>query len=269
MAFFQCHLFSDALGMCSTVNVILPQASTRQIGLEGSTATELPPVLYLLHGLSDDQSIWMRRTSIERYVASLGIAVVMPNGHRSFYQNMDRGPACADFITEELPALMGRFFRISQRREDTFVAGLSMGGYGAFHAALSRPERYAGAASLSGALDMVGRIQEARNGDKTTFSLAEMEAVYGDLEGMAGGSGDLFALLRSAVEAHAALPALFAMCGEDDFLLDSNRRFADLAGELGVALDYRESPGAHMWAYWDRHIQDVLAWMTGICARGN
>src|SRR5690606_35149889 len=112
------------------------------------------PVLYLLHGLSDDDTIWLRRTSIERYVAGLGLAVVMPNVHRSFYADMAYGGQYWTFLTEELPRVAGDFFPLSDAREDNYVAGLSMGGYGAFKWALSYPERFAAAGSLSGVLDL-------------------------------------------------------------------------------------------------------------------
>ena len=119
--------------------------------MSGSVSEDVP-VLYLLHGLSDDDTIWSRRTSIERYVAPLGIAVVMPQVHQSFYSDEVHGLPFWTFLTEELPALVHGFFRTSTRREDTFVAGLSMGGYGAMKWALREPHRFAAAASLSGAL---------------------------------------------------------------------------------------------------------------------
>src|SRR5919199_4817483 len=155
MALLRCDFFSDALSLSTSMTVILPQQTSTQIGLVGAVGDEPPPVLYLLHGLSDDDTIWLRRTSIERYVAPLGLAVVMPQVHRSFYRDEAYGGKYWTFVSEELPELVRRFFRVSQTRDDTFVAGLSMGGYGALKLALRQPERFAAAASLSGALDVV------------------------------------------------------------------------------------------------------------------
>ena len=130
MAFLQCNFHSDALGMAASMNVILPQKSRTQIGMGGAeAAAEGAPVLYLLHGLSDDHTIWMRRTSIERYAATTGLVVVMPSVNRSFYNNTPDGMRFWDYISEELPALLPTFFHVSTRREDTFVAGLSMGSW--------------------------------------------------------------------------------------------------------------------------------------------
>ena len=149
MAFLQCNFHSDALGMAASMNVILPQKSRTQIGMGGAeAAAEGAPVLYLLHGLSDDHTIWMRRTSIERYAATTGLVVVMPSVNRSFYNNTPDGMRFWDYISEELPALLPTFFHVSTRREDTFVAGLSMGGFGAFKLALNHPDRYGVGQSL-------------------------------------------------------------------------------------------------------------------------
>ena len=148
MALIQCDFYSEVLQLSTSMNVILPQPARSRY-----------PVLYLLHGLSDDHTIWLRRTSIERFVDPLGLAVVMPAVHRSFYTDMAAGNRYWTFVGRELPALVRAFFPVSRRREDTFVAGLSMGGYGAFKLALSFPQRFAAAASLSGALDQAGAMQ--------------------------------------------------------------------------------------------------------------
>src|SRR6478752_8532516 len=131
MALMRCDFFSEVLGLSTSMTVILPQSTSGQIGMTGTERDGPPPVLYLLHGLSDDDTTWLRRTSIERYVAPLGLAVVMPQVHRSFYTDEAYGGRFWTFVSEELPALVSELFRVSTAREDTFVAGLSMGGYGA------------------------------------------------------------------------------------------------------------------------------------------
>jgi pimeloyl-ACP methyl ester carboxylesterase len=156
MALVHCDFFSDVLGLSTSMTVILPQSTSGQIGMSGEVSKGDTPVLYLLHGLSDDHTIWTRRTSIERYVAPLGLAVVMPRVDRSFYLDEAHGNRYWTFLSEELPEVVRGFFRVSRRREDTFVAGLSMGGYGAMKWALSEPHRFAAAASLSGAVDLAG-----------------------------------------------------------------------------------------------------------------
>src|SRR4051812_23558049 len=139
MALVRCDFFSDVLGLSTSMTVVLPQATSSQIGMTGAATADDAPVLYLLHGLSDDDTIWQRRTSIERYAAPLGLAVVMPQVARSFYTDEAYGGRFWTYVSEELPALVSELFRVSTAREDTFVAGLSMGGYGALKLALRQP----------------------------------------------------------------------------------------------------------------------------------
>jgi len=253
MAHLRCDFFSEALGLSTSMTVILPQQTTRQIGMPGRTLDGPPPVLYLLHGLSDDDTIWLRRTSIERYVAPLGLAVVMPQVHRSFYADQVYGGDYWTFLSEELPELVGTLFRVSQRREDTFVAGLSMGGYGAFKWALRQPQRFAAAASLSGTVNISGmRTDRARPEDPRLF-----DRVFGE-QPLSGGPEDLFALLEQGNE-HP--PALYLCCGTEDWLIDDNRAFQDACIEAKVPIDVDFSSGEHDWGYWDAKIQDVLAWL--------
>ncbi len=254
MAHLRCDFFSEALSLSTSMTVLLPQRTTTQIGMAGRTVEGDPPVLYLLHGLSDDDTIWLRRTSIERYVAPLGLAVVMPQVHRSFYSDGVYGGRYWTFLSEELPELVGSLFQISSRREDTFVAGLSMGGYGAFKWALRQPERFAAAASLSGAIDLAGlRTRRERPEDPLLF-----ERIFGDHD-PAGTDDDLFTLVRRADT--ASLPSLYLCCGTEDQLVGDNRRFQQVCAEAGVPLTVDFGPGPHEWDYWDRMIQEVLAWL--------
>ena len=151
MALLHVNYFSEALGVQTPVDVILPEVK-QGIGVDASAKDELPKVLYLLHGYSDDQTIWQRRTSVERYAAKYNLAIIMPGVNHSFYCNEVYGERYWDFVSQELPRVMHRFFRLSDKREDTFVAGLSMGGYGAMKLALNFPERFGAAASFSGAV---------------------------------------------------------------------------------------------------------------------
>lgn len=245
MALIQCSFQSDALGSPATIEVILPEPARKSY-----------PVLYLLHGLLDDHTTWLRQTSIERYVQPLGLAVVMPSVLRGFYTDMAAGPRYWTFVKDEVPALVRSLFPISPRRKDTFVAGLSMGGYGAFKLALAHPERYAAAASLSGALDLVSELPLL---DKVERN--EWKALFGNLKKLAGSANDLTFLAQQLAASRARRPLLFQCCGVDDFLYDQNLRFRDLLHELRINLTYEEGPGAHDWAYWDMMIQRVLEWL--------
>lgn len=232
--------------------VILPQETNGQIGMTGKVGARKHPTLYLLHGLSDDHTTWLRRTSIERYVAPSGLAVVMPAVGRSFYTDMAAGGRYWTFISEELPEIAGKFFGLSERREENFAAGLSMGGYGAFKLALAKPEKFYAAASLSGAVDIVSQLSVIG---------METQNIFGDLNQLPGSSNDLFYLARKLMSSGAPRPKLYQWCGTEDFLYEGNIKFQKFAKELKMELTYEESPGDHQWKYWDQQIQRVLEWL--------
>ncbi len=244
MAFLQINLFSNALGMAASLDAIVPQSQKGPL-----------KVLWLLHGLSDDHTIWQRRTSIERYVEGHDIAVFMPNGARSFYCDIPGGLRYATHIADELPEIVHSMFHLSDRREDNFIAGLSMGGYGAFKLALRHPDRYAAAASFSGVLD-VGAFFKMMEKDMAVD-------VLGDFGGKnpEGGPEDPRALLSKLVADGTSIPRLYQACGTEDFLYENNVSFRDFARSLGVDLTYEEGPGSHSWLFWDTYIQRALAWM--------
>ena len=238
MAFIQCGFHSDVLGRACAMNVILPQKVKTQIGMTSSGSGRKDyPVVYLLHGLSDDHTIWSRRSSIERYAAEYEVAVVMPNGERGFYTDMIEGYRYWTMLSEELPEIVCNLFPVSPRREDTFAAGLSMGGYGALKLALRRPDRYAGA---------MGR---------------ELNNIFGSASDLIPRGNDLFELAAKAVNAPET-PRILTVCGTEDFLYQDNLRFRDHMRELNFPnYEYLEAPGAHQWSFWDLHIQYGLKFL--------
>lgn len=256
MALMHVDFFSDVLGIAVNMDVIVPQHSTRLIGMNTAKAGGPYPTLYLLHGLSDDHTIWQRRTSIERYVAGLPLAVVMPTVQRSFYTDQKEGYDYFTFISEELPAVCEQFFDLSTAREDRFAAGLSMGGYGAMKLGLRCPDRYAAVASLSGALDIERRFREGADSPYAR----ELRRTFGTKKQFVGSDNDLFALAEKLAASDGARPAFFVCCGTEDGLIDENHDFIDAFGER-LNMTYEEGPGIHSWDFWDAWIQRVLEWL--------
>jgi S-formylglutathione hydrolase FrmB len=253
------NFFSETLGLLSSMYILLPQRK-----LEETKSRRAPKyrTLYLLHGYSDDHTAWQRWTSIERYVEGLDLVVVMPAVHLSFYNDMAHGGKYWQFIGEEVPTLVHDMFSLSSARKDNFVAGLSMGGYGAFKLALTYPERYAAAASLSGALD-IREVVKAHNDPANKIWLEAMRTVFGDLSKVPGSKHDLITLAKKVAKGQVR-PRLYQCCGQEDDLYKENIHFRDAVQKLPLDLTYEEGPGEHNWAYWDEMIQNVLAWMLPI-----
>jgi putative tributyrin esterase len=245
MARIRCDFRSDVLGLSTSMTVLLP---------DRPPAGDGHPTLYLLHGRSDDDTAWTRHTAIEDYVEPLGLAVVMPQVHLSFYTDEAVGLPFWTFLSEELPARSAGYFRLSARPEETFVAGLSMGGYGALKWALRQPGRFAAAASLSGAVG----VAQWHHPDQGGEDQDGLRRLFGEVPA-AGTDEDLMHLARTADP--ATVPPLYLCCGTEDGLYGDNVEFRDACRAAGLPTTVDFGPGAHTWPYWDRKIQDVLAWL--------
>ena len=228
----------------TSITVVLPQATEEQIGLVDQPLDGPPPVLYLLHGLSDDHTAWLRYTSIERYAAARGLAVVMPAVDRSFYADEAHGHRYWNYVSEELPAVVGQFFRVSQDPADTFVAGLSMGGYGALKLALTHPERYAAAASP------VRRRWTSRPARRGLTATEIVDRVFD------GRSPTRRRPVRPPGRARRrrSRRCYISAAAPRTGCSASNRRFVDGGRRppgVDVTIDFR--PGDHEWGLWDAH----------------
>ena len=235
MSFCQLHWFSDVLGKQTTTWVLLPDR------LPGPFKT-----FYLLHGLSDDHTMWMRRTRIEMYVAGKPLIVVMPDGGRGFYTNHENGPRWAEHVGVELPGMIERTFPAIAAREGRCIGGLSMGGYGAMRLGVGFPDRFSSINSHSGALLF---------GSKPMDVPERMLIVGSD---PAGSDHDLMMLARQA-KAADQLPRIRIDCGVDDFLIEDNRSLHREFQQMNIAHEYEEFPGDHNWGYWDQHIREAIA----------
>lgn len=249
MAIFQCKFSSRILCNNTDVTVFIPYAPPEPVSLENLHHSRYQ-VLYLLHGHSGDNQDWVTYTNIINYAEARQLVVVMPNAWDSFYCDMVYGKAFWTFFSEELPYFIESMFPISTRREDTFVAGLSMGGYGAMRLGLLKPERFCAVAALSGVLDLSRDLE---------CIAPTMRNVFGDGPAQ---EDDLLYILEQDVKTGVNLPELYVACGTADFLYRQNQNFLQKAQSLDIPVMYEEEDGAgHEWSFWDTYIQHVLDWL--------
>jgi putative tributyrin esterase len=255
MALVHMNFFSKTMGMSRNIDVILPQ-NINGIGQSGSTYSgDGIPVLYLLHGLSDDQTTWQRRTSIERYAVERGLAVILPAAERSFYTNMKYGYPYFSYIGEELPEVIHELIpAITMKREKTFIAGLSMGGYGALKIGTSFPERFSYVGALSSAIDVVKLYQNIPD-EKRIF-----DADFGSIEELRNSRDNIYYLFDSQIKSGCILPKYYMICGTEDPLHEDNLKFVNTYKDR-LNLKYYEEPGIHEWAFWDKNIVKILDWL--------
>ena len=242
MAYFQGSFRSQALGMDTNLNVILPADRYDEKG----ALVDYDKVLYMLHGLKQNADAWPRNSSIERYANHYGYAVVIPEVQRSWYSDMPLGNRYFTYITEELPQVVQRMFKVPEGREHTFIGGLSMGGYGALKCALRRPDLYGGAMCFSSGFFS---LEDPKHLMEVYYSEGEMKSILG--ESMQVRNEDNLDYLIRTFAKDAPKPRLYLSCGTEDWLFPANVRARELLRACGFELTWEEWEGIHDWNFWD------------------
>ena len=212
--------------------------------------------LYLLHGFSGDYTAYLRTSNIERYADEHQIMVVMPSAYNSAYTDMKYGLDYFTYISEELMHFIEMNFPSSPRREDRFVAGMSMGGYGAYKLGLSCPEKFCAVGGVAGSYHAEYRYQ----GKVTTVSTL-CEGLYGDPPQITPKIHDVFTLLKKLKEEGKEIPRLYTCCGFEDRRYQDSVDLKEFADANGIPLVFEYGHGKHDAVFFDEYIQKILDWM--------
>ncbi len=252
MALIQVNYLSQALFRIVPLNVILPadrfDAETNRYlnGKERKYKT-----LYLLHGLLGNYTDWVSQTRIQKWAEEKNLAVVMPSGDNAFYFN-SRTPwnDYGTFIGKELVEMTRRMFPLSEKREDTFIAGLSMGGFGALRNGIVYSETFSHVAGLSSAIHIFeDTSEEANNG------------LFDNKAAAARTDKNPWAAVENMLSEKRCIPKFYMSCGTKDDLLQVNVAFRDLLQSKGIEVTWDEEDYGHDWDFWDSQIKKVLDWL--------
>lgn len=260
MAIIEVNFISKCLMRTVTFNAIIP---VDKFGPQAENAEQKPlKTLYLLHGIFGNYTDWVNGTRIQAWAEANDLAVIMPSGENRFYLDDEKsGELYGEFIGKELVEFTRKLFPLSDKREDTFIAGLSMGGYGAIRNGLKYAENFGCVIGLSAAL-VHDTWKDADNSAPIfTFRRNYYEAIFGEYDKVKGSDKDPKALLLKLKEESRPVPKMYLCCGTEDGLVTANRDFRDFLNENGVDLTYVEGPGKHDWVFWDTYIKKVLDWL--------
>lgn len=260
MAIIEVNFISKCLMRTVTFNAIIP---VDKFGPQAENAEQKPlKTLYLLHGIFGNYTDWVNGTRIQAWAEANDLAVIMPSGENHFYLDDEKsGELYGEFIGKELVEFTRKLFPLSDKREDTFIAGLSMGGYGAIRNGLKYAENFGCVIGLSAAL-VHDTWKDADNSAPIfTFRRSYYEAIFGEYDKVKGSDKDPKALLLKLKEEGRPVPKMYLCCGTEDGLVTANRDFRDFLNENGVDLTYVEGPGKHDWVFWDTYIKKVLDWL--------
>ena len=259
MALLQVNFFSDSLCRQAIFNAVIPIGKPKD-----APKREKRPfkTLYLFHGLTGNYTDWVTHTRIAYLAEERNLAVIMPSADNSFYVDNEKAFAMyGDYFGRELVEITREMFPLSDKREDTFVAGLSMGGYGAIRTGLKYNKTFGAIAALSSALITDEAVTSTNNTPTIIGRRSYFESVFGDLDKLTGSDNDPKGLVTSLKNSSADIPAIYMCCGTEDFLLENNRDFHNFLKDKDVNHTYAESPGAHTWEFWNEYILKVLDWL--------
>ncbi len=215
--------------------------------------------LILLHGLTGTDTDWMFSGAAQFVAMQYNLAVFMPTTGNSFY--LDRGYEggnFATFIGEELPGFISRTFGYCDSRENMMIAGLSMGGYGAIHTALSFPDRFSKCIALSSAL-RIHELAQDPNGDGIISAKMAID-IFGDLSEIESSDKNPEVLFKKLKADGVDIPEMYLACGTEDSLIESNREFVHFLEKENANFAYEEGPGVHDWIFWNQYLKRGIEW---------
>ncbi len=251
MAVFKCKFYSDALGQDNDLSIFIPSDNSVKNNIKEMD------VLLLLHGKFGNSNDWLELSRIEKYATERNMVVIMPNAYNSYYTDLTDGQNFFQHVANEVPNFVQKMFGISTEREKNYVAGLSMGGYGAFKVALTYPERYCYGISLSGALD----IHDAMLRIEGYGEVELLNKLATSPNAVIDSDKDLIRLAKNIRINNLIAPKLYIDCGIQDFLYNINLDMCDKLKEKGLDIYYTERPGEHNWEYWDYGIEKALEYV--------
>lgn len=265
MAIFQTTFYAQALSRLTTFHAIIPNDGLPLMIQDNPHYRRPPKTLYLLHGYSGCSWDWLTGSLIQDLALKYNLAVVLPSGDNSFYLNgRGVGSGYETFIAQELVAYTRRTFGLSDRSGDTFIGGLSMGGFGAIHSGLKYPETFGRMFGLSSAL-IVNRISKmAPGGSDEIADYDYYVRTFGELSGLTESENNPEYLVRRRRNRGEEIQPLLLACGTADFMVAENREFKAFLDGQGVTVDYRESEGMHDWRFWNEYLEPAIGWCLDV-----
>lgn len=242
-----------------TFKVILPVEDTAN-PQPNPKKPEVFKTLYLLHGYSGNASDWAYGSRIFKLARDRNLAVVMPSGENSFYLDYEeREEYYGTFVGKELVEVTRRMFPLSHKREDTCIAGLSMGGFGSLLLGSRFAETFGGIISLSGGFLIHDLLNHPDKAFLQAHTMSFYEHMFGDLKTIAGSEKDPYAMCVKAFKKNQ-MPRLYMACGTEDYVYENNVHMRDALREAGIDVFWEEAPSEHEWTFWDPYIEKAIDW---------
>ena len=268
MSFGRIENYFESMRRVMEVRFVLPDDPRFRGGNgmpENPNYARPPKLLMLLNGYTHNNLEWLVHTGVFDLALMYNLALLFPSGENGFYTNWEGcNDQFADFVGNELIDFAVRTFGLPAGREDHFVMGLSMGGFGALHTGLAYPQNFSKIAALSSAL-VVHEVAGGKPGFVNAGGdYAYYRRIFGDLDKVLTSPANPEQLVLDILSEGKTVPELYLACGTEDFLLEPNRQFKAFLDAHGVPAKYTEGHGVHDYAYWNQHVEPAIQWMLGL-----
>lgn len=262
MALFQVDFFSNSLARNTCFQLVLPNDTPSYMTDGNDNYKRKMKTLFLLHGYSGASKDWLYSSAAQELAGKYNIAIVMPTGENSFYlDGKGTGKAYCRLVGQEIVDYVRNTFNLSMDKDDTFIGGLSMGGFGAIHTGLYYPKTFGKIVALSSAL-IIHNVKNITDEFKDGIAdYAYYASVFGDLDKLETSENNPEQLIRTLKAQNKSIPAIYMACGTEDFLLSENRVFHQFLKEHDVPVEYIEGPGTHNWDFWNFHLEPSIQWL--------
>lgn len=260
MSFFNGTFFSKELSR--PVHFMAVLSNDCQWGTDTNPHFKRPAKnVYLLHGYSGCDTDWFTNAPLGDLANRFNVNFFMPNGDNSFYLDQpETGSHYASYVGKEFVEYTRKTFGLSDKREDTMIGGLSMGGFGTLHTALAFPETFSKAIALSSALITDGLKFFKPEMDNPMANYAYYAHTFGDLENAAETDANPKVLAKKLIDNGGQRPDLFMACGTEDFLIQPNKEMKEYLDSIGYPVTFVTAPGVHDFVFWRAHLEKGLEW---------
>lgn len=264
MAFLDIHFYSKSVMKITDMKVIIPNDLLPEMQVGNKEYDRKMRLLILLHGFSGSAEDWLTGSQIQDIAIRYNLMVIMPSGDNSFYLNgKGQDMRYEDLIGLEIPEYLRTTFGMNFTREETYIGGLSMGGFGAIHTGLKFPDRFGRIFALSSALivNQISGLKPDTCDNRLMLDYDYYERCFGDLGHLKESENDPEYLILKHLKEKTQIPEIYMACGTEDFLLEENHGFRDFLRKNGVKPEYHENTGIHDWKFWNEYLEPAVKWL--------
>lgn len=257
MAFGEMNFYSNSLGRNVSFHFLIP--GDREMDIVKPYHDRAPKTIYLLHGYSHTSHDWLLQSNITKLAFRYNLNVILPNGENSFWLDQEGVKAkYTQLAGKEIVEYTRKIFGFSDKPEDTFIMGESMGGYGVLHVGMTYPETFSKIAAFAPAMIQHDVAKVKPGGHTGPGDYYYYRTMFGDLDKLLTSCNNPEQQVLDLQAAGKKIPDIYMCCGDEDALLPNVLQFKQYLDDHQVKHIYDQSPGDHDFAFWNQYVEKAI-----------